>query len=198
MLEKNWDIFNRMERYIYEFENTKNIYKEEPECKHKIEDVDGMYVCTKCGCVEGFALDTDGIQHENKKAFRPYEKSKQLTDLMKRISGHYYLLKNGASPSHLILSKIPHDIKGIRKYLKDKKLNMKNDYYYWLLKNDITKKISSEHFTSWTKEFKKTRRISPKQFLYRKFSENPEYEMFVDLFAQKKDKIINQTQSEDC
>ena len=198
MKPENWDLFLKIEKELYHLREPERQDATIFECEnHTIKEIDGLYICVHCGCVEGTALDTDGIHKENRKSFRPYEKSKHLGDLIKRISGHYYLNKNGAGPSHLILDKIPTDIKGIRKYLSKKKLNIKNDYYYWLLKNEITKKISPDHVNSWIKEFKKLRNISPRQFLYKKFLVTPGYEMFIDLFAQKKDKLINQIQSMD-
>ena len=199
---KNWEIFNEMEKCIHEFEKVLMFRQDatffEPEfeskCEHDIRDVEGTYVCIKCGVVEDLVLDTDGIKYENRKSFRAYQRCKHLGDIIKKLNGHYYFDSSGNPPPD-ILNQLSPDIKGIRKYLYKNKINIKNDYYYWLKKNDITTKIKQNHISLWTQEYRKQRNISPKYFLYTKMKDIAEYSAFAQLLEPKK---INQIQSKDC
>jgi len=186
---ENLNIFQEMENCIHMFEKNDNnlqrqdalIFDSDIECEHEIQDVAGLYTCIKCGIVENVVLDTDQNYKLNRKTYRPYERKKYLNDTLKRLSGHYYFEKTKPN-----IEDIPTDINEIRKHLKKNGMNRKNDYYYWTIKNNIDTKISRNDFINWTNEFRKSKEISQKNFLFNKLKTNNIYSIFVPLFRKRK------------
>lgn len=165
----------------------------EDECLHENTVIcDGATVCTRCGETLEFLFDNHDIMGRKNLDFRPYEKKKHIRDLLKRISGHYF--KEKLEPN---LEEMPKDLKKIRKYLKEHKLNQKNDLYYYRLKNNIDIKIPGGEIYSLESEFNslknRGKKISPKDFIYSKLKDIEKYKEIL-VFVKR----INQIQSKDC
>lgn len=185
-MTENFDlIFNKMESIIRQFKTVKK-QEEYDVCKHKETVVcDGADVCKKCGETLEFLFDNHNIMGRVNLNFRPYETKKHLKNLMKRLSGHYFNEKKDVD-----LNEMPKKMTLIRKYMRKNKLNMKNDFYYYRMKNNINIKIPNGEIEHLEKQYnkelnKKETKLSPKDYVYQKLSEIEKYKELSILVKRK-------------
>ena len=180
MNEQNFlNFLKKVKEYETEYLNEDS---NDEECIHTITStMNGTYVCEKCGCILGSVLESDFAPKTNIHGKRLYERNKYFRDLLNRVSGIDFNEKKAVD-----INEMPHSISGIRKYIYRNKLHPRNDYHYWRIKNGITQQIKREHMIDWEKDFKRTRKIKQKDFLYNRLMEIEEYHIFVPLFVRKK------------
>jgi hypothetical protein len=184
---ENLELFKKMDRIIYSLTDKYSSHEEEkPKCDHEYQDIEGINTCVRCGVVERCLIDTsyDSYRQKAYKPHRPCERKIYLQNLIRRLSGHYTLEQN---KTDIDLHLIPESLTQIRKYLKKNKMNMKNDYYYYRLKNNITAEIKVSHRNNWIDAYKRTPKSkNTKDFLYEKLNSQQEYKIIAEMIKKKK------------
>jgi hypothetical protein len=188
MIENN--LYSKMINAITRFEKK---YTDETEvnCIHDLLIFDnGFHVCRSCGEVQDkteFCAESNDVFYTSGfsgKSNQRYNKAKHFTNKIQRLSGYFYPVTK-----EININDVPSDMRSIRKYLKKNKLHPKNDFYFWRLKNNIKAEISKNLEIKWVTEFKK-QRLSAKKFLYNKFLQFQEFNVFLQFFEQKTIKKI--------
>lgn len=162
----NLEMFKFVDKMLYREE--KQSEEEKHDCEHEFQIIEGHKTCVKCGIIDGiiFENDCDFTTQKPYKPYRPYEKFVYLRNLIRRING-YYFVDNGKED--LKAEEIPESLTKIRKLLKERKMNMKNDFYYWRIKYAITDVIKSNDVNIWLNDYKKSNiKQSPKKYLLTK------------------------------
>lgn len=187
MNEKLQEYYARVE--LLEFEEDERTSKhEEPEneCIHDLCVIDGVATCMNCGEIHYSTLVNDFNDSQGQQiVYRPYVRIKYFRDILRRLNGYFYVTD---SETDDIINKLPDapNIKKVRNYLRKHKIHMKNDFYYWKMKNNITNMIDSNDMCEWEIEFSKLRKKkSAKDYLFEKLNAKLEYAPFADLFIRK-------------
>jgi len=186
MMNQNFDrMFDKMEAIITKFKNQEK-REEVKECNHEETIVsDGATVCIKCGETLEFLFDNYNILGRMNLNFRPYETKKHLKNLLRRLSGHYFTEKREVD-----FNEIPKDLKKIRTYLRKNKLNMKNDFYYYRVKNNMNIKIPNGEIEKMESQYnrelnRKQTKLSPKDYAFQKLCEIEKYKELSILVKRK-------------
>jgi len=177
------------------FEKAKRLYREkepkeqaeqiEDECDHSlVETHEGFQVCTKCGILLTDVLMFSFDDFSRSRPIRAaYDRSKHFQQLMLKLNGDFF----GRNKRSTNTIDVPKNlcIKDVRKWIREKKLNAKNDFYYWRISNSITCKICSNDKSDWTSEFKQQRKCKAKDFLFKKIVDHELLDVFVPLLQRK-------------
>lgn len=162
---------------------------EETKCSHDDYVCDkGIKICKQCGEMFEFSyasettFDNDSRHTSYSSTQTTYVKSKNFRNLMKRLNGFIFNEKNEPN-----IDEMPNDLKGIRNHLRKYKLNRMNDFYYWRIKNNISanSKITIEQMINWETEFKRSRKITAKDFLFEKISKISYLQELANLVSRK-------------
>ena len=180
MLKMDNISYKKMIDVIYSFEIKKQDESSEDDCEHDIIIAENTHVCRLCGQVQDMTMFCSENGEMNYIRYHQrYNKAKHFANKIQRLSGYCYPMDQ-----EINLEKISSNITKIRKYLKRKKLHPKNDFYLWRLKNNVTATIPKNLELKWVQEFKK-QKLSAKKFLCNKFTQYPEYQVFLEFFVQK-------------
>ena len=170
---------------VYEQEEKYTTPVQTEDCVHDTITEDGAVICMKCGEVLEIVLTIESYDYMNNNMHSVYKgkynKLKHFTDTLHRLSGYFYNNKNNETVD---IELLPTSMKGIRKYIKKNKLHIKNDYYYWRQKNNVTVCIDKNHEALWKKEYLHTKK-SLREFLYDKLIQYKKYEIFYPFFKRK-------------
>lgn len=188
--------------YVFSESLPKKIESSESEpfkenCKHEYEYVNGIKTCEICGTC--FFLEAEGVfpYYHNFYAVPPkaiYKQVKYLQPLLKRMNGQ--ITSNEITPLIInTLKMLPNgNMKTIHRFIKHKKLNIMDDFYYWRLKNNIETVILDSDIWQLLQLLKNESReirknVSIKDFLTEYFTDNLEkYGCFLPLVQRKNKK----------
>ena len=188
----NFDLFKKMNNEIYLYEEKEEI-KNYEDCEHIFKDIEGAETCIKCGIVERYNFDNIANhihQKPNKQEIKQYTPKLHIKEIISRLSGFFFKEKISEEQIKNLLNlkknKDIKTIKQVRQFIKNNKLCPKNDFYIYKLANNIQIKISYEDKQQFIKEYLKIHKdISNRDFLYQKFNENENYNVFAHLFKRK-------------
>lgn len=191
------DYFKAMQNYLYNIEISNiEIYEDynEEKCYHKFLDIEGAETCINCGMVERYNIDyTINPTHTmpNKQMIKQYTPKLHIKEIINRLSGFIFKEKMTIEEIKKLLNRKRYrdnikTIKEVRKFIKENNLCPKNDFYIYKLVNDISTSISYTDKQNYVKEYMQNHgKISNRDYLYKKFSEKREYNIFSDLFKRK-------------
>lgn len=191
----NFNYFAQAEKLIQQMKKDETDDEEANECEHDFLNIEGARTCRVCGIVQCYLFD-ETINYETQKIykhFRPYERFLHLKMLMRRLSGYKY--ENKYKKEITNTDEIPETLTQIRKWIKQNKMNIKNDYYYWRQKYNVDTQITSTHIYNWISIYKKLKtKTSPRDFLYEHMKDIDIYKKIVPLVERKIQKV-NRIQS---
>lgn len=179
--EDHWKKVNEAMLTFHElFDTCKN--DDDDECDHKklLTMPEGFKVCEECGRQVGIEFVVDPLQSVRPNKRTSYTRARQFrAQISKFMFGYVPNEKQSVN-----IDKLPENIKGIRRYLRFKRKDMKFDVYYWMIKNNINTTFRREDMIDWEAQFKK-KRVKPKDFLYEKCKGHPEYSIFESILERK-------------